>query len=77
VPRFASLNEALSYGDECWSRVLSHWREYRDQGLTQHHNWWPDLYKQACSNWNVPPDPAALAFDKTYEDSRADLQKLQ
>ncbi len=76
VPRFSSLNEALSYGDECWSRVLSHWRAYREQGLTEHRNWWPELYKQACENWGVAPDPAALNYCKTYEDSRADLQKL-
>ena len=76
VPRFSSLNEALSYGDKCWSRVLSHWRAYRDQGLTEHRNWWPELYKQACKNWAVEPDPAALSYCKTYEDSRADLQKL-
>ena len=77
VPRFSSLNEALKYGDECWSRVLSHWRAYREQGLTEHRNWWPELYQQACANWQVTPDPAALAYDKTYEDSRADLQKLK
>ena len=76
VPRFSSLNEALSYGDKCWSRVLSHWRAYREQGLTEHRNWWPELYKQACENWAVEPDPAALSYCKTYEDSRADLQKL-
>ena len=76
VPRFSSLNEALSYGDECWSRVLSHWQAYREQGLTEHRNWWPELYQQACANWQVAPDPAALAYNKTYEDSRADLQKL-
>ena len=76
VPRFNSLNEALKYGDECWSRVLSHWRTYREQGLTEHRNWWPELYQQACANWRVTPDPAAFAYNKTYEDSRADLQKL-
>ena len=76
VPRFSSLNEALGYGDACWSRVLSHWRAYRDQGLTEHRNWWPELYRQACAHWQVTPDPAALAYNKTYEDSRADLQKL-
>ena len=77
VPRFSSLNEALKYGDECWSRVLSHWRAYREQGLTEHRNWWPELYQQACANWRVTPDPAAFAYNKTYEDSRADLQKLK
>lgn len=76
VPKFSSLNESLAYGDRCWSRVLSHWHEYRAQGLTSHRNWWPDLYRQACELWKVDPDPETLAFCKTYEDCRADLQKL-
>ncbi len=76
VPRYGSLNEALAYGDRCWTKVVSHWREYLQQGLTQHRNWWPELYLAACQRWQVTPDPAALAFQQTYEDSRADLQKL-
>lgn len=76
VPRYKSLNEALAYGDRCWTKVVSHWRAYRDQGLTEHRNWWPDLYRAACRRWSVEPDADALAFDTTYEDSRADLQKL-
>ena len=76
VPRYSSLNQALEYGDRCWSKVLSHWREYREQGLTAHRNWWPELYSLACERWGKTPDPAALAFAETYENSRADLQKL-
>lgn len=77
VPKFKSLNEALAYGDRCWTKVLSHWRKYLDEGLTEHRNWWPELYRTACENWGVEPDPKVLAFDQTYEDSRADLQKLK
>lgn len=76
VPKFSSLNEALSYGDACWSKVVSHWHEYRENGWTEHRNWWPDIYRQACENWGVTPEPNALEFSKTYEDSRADLKKL-
>ena len=76
VPRYKSLNEALAYGDRCWTKVVSHWREYRDRGLTEHRNWWPDLYTAACRNWGITPDPEVLNYSKTYEDSRADLQKL-
>lgn len=76
VPRYESLNQALAYGDGCWSKVLSHWNAYREQGLTEHRNWWPELYQQACQRWGKAPDPAALAFAETYESSRADLQKL-
>ena len=76
VPRYRSLNEALAYGDRCWTKVVSQWQAYCDQGLTSHRNWWPELYQTACARWNVQPDPVALAFHQTYEDSRADLQKL-
>jgi hypothetical protein len=76
VPRFSSLQEALRYGDACWSRVLSHWRAYREQGLTEHRNWWPDLYRDACHRWGVEPKPDALAFCETYESSRADLRDI-
>jgi hypothetical protein len=76
VPKFKSLNEALQFGDECWSRVLSHWRDYLDEGLTAHRNWWPELYQEACRNWGKQPDAAALAFNTTYENRRADLQEF-
>lgn len=76
VPQFASLGEAMDYGDRCWSKVLSHWRDYRTQGLTEHRNWWPDLYRTACEGWGVTPDPAALAYGVTYEETRADLKSL-
>ena len=76
VPRYKSLQESLVFGDRCWTKVVSQWHGYRDQGLTDHFNWWPELYREACAHWNVPPDPLALSFNTTYEDSRADLQKL-
>ena len=77
VPKFESLNESLAYGDRCWSKVLSEWRAYLEQGVTEHRNWWPQIYRQACQRWGTDPDPAALAFSVTYEDSRADLQGIQ
>ena len=76
VPKFESLNEALDYGDRCWSKVLSHWREYREQGLTEHRNWWPEVYADACRKWGKSPDPVAMGFDETYADCRADLQAI-
>ncbi len=76
VAGFGDLKAALDYGDRCWSKVLSHWREYRDAGLTEHRNWWPDLYAAACARRGRVPDPAALAFAETYEDKRADLRAI-
>ncbi len=76
VTQFKSIKEALAYGDACWSRVLSHWQEYRDKGLTEHRNWWPELYQQACKRWGKQPDPTALEFNENYSNSRADLKSL-
>lgn len=76
VKEFGDLNEAMQYGDRCWSTVMSHWRDYAARGLTGHANWWPELYQSACRAWDVSPDPAALAFDTTYENTRADLKDI-
>jgi hypothetical protein len=76
VKDFAGLKESLDYGDRCWTKVVSHWRKYLDDGLTHHRNWWPDIYKTACEHWGTQPDPVALAFDTTYENQRADLKLL-
>lgn len=76
VKDFGDLNAALDYGDRCWSKVMSHWREYRDEGLTAHRNWWPDVYSQACASWGTECDPQALAFSETYETVRADLKEI-
>jgi hypothetical protein len=76
VKDFANLKESLDYGDRCWTKVVSHWRKYLEDGLTQHRNWWPDIYQAACRHWGATPDPVALAFDTTYENQRADLKLL-
>jgi len=76
IPEIGHWKEALDYGDRCWSKVLSNWTIVRDQGLTRHENWWPALYRQACANWGVEPDPDVLAFDETYEAQRADLKTV-
>jgi hypothetical protein len=76
VKDMGDLKQALDYGDRCWSRILSNWATVRDQGLTQHENWWPAVYTQACRTWGVEPDPKVLAFDVTYEAQRADLKQV-
>ena len=76
IPQIGHWKEALEYGDRCWSKVLSNWTEVRDTGLTQHENWWPGIYRQACNMWGQRPDPEALAFNETYEGRRADLKNV-
>ena len=76
LKEFADARTAVQYGDQCWSRVLMGWAEWRAQGLTQHRNWWPDLYREACAHWKIDPDPAVLGFATTYESVRADLKTI-
>ncbi|MCX6969277.1 MAG: hypothetical protein NTV93_03865 [Verrucomicrobia bacterium] len=62
--------------DECWSRVLSAWKHWKEAGLTAHRNWWPDLYSAWCRESGQTPDPDVLAFHVSYEDKRADLKEI-
>ena len=76
VPDFNSPKEAIDYGDECWSRVLMDWNHYRDEGKTEHRNWWPGLYTAACKNWGIEPNPDVLKYSTSYESVRADLKTI-
>jgi hypothetical protein len=76
VPQFESLQKALDYGDAAWSKILSNWTTVKEKGLTQHANWWPDVYRMACAAEGVTPDPDVLAFAETYEGKRADLKDV-
>ena len=76
VPEIGSQVQALAFGDEAWSRTLADWAKWRDEGLTQHNNWWPDVYREACKHWGIEPDPHVLAYSKTYEETRADLKQV-
>ena len=74
IPVIGEWKKALEYGDQCWSRILSNWQAVKEQGLTEHANWWPAVYQEACAAWGTTPDPAVLAFAETYEGARADLK---
>jgi hypothetical protein len=76
LKEFDDPKDAVRYGDECWSKVLMGWRQWRDEGLTQHRNWWPDVYLAACEAWGEKPVPRVLAYNTTYETVRADLKEL-
>ena len=76
VSAMPSHVEALSYGDRCWSKVLSDWEQWRSDGLTAHENWWPALYRAFCASRGETPDPEVEAFDVSYQASRADLKPV-
>ena len=76
LPQFKDSKAALQFGDEHWNVLFTGWKAWRDQGLTQHRNWWPDLYRDACARRGTEPDPVVLGFAETYEHRRADLKKV-
>lgn len=76
VSAFGDQKQAIDYGSNCWNKVLMGWREWRDQGLTKHENWWPALYTEFCERHGLTPDPEALNYHQTYETTRADLEKF-
>ncbi len=76
LKEFDDAKRAVQYGDECWSKVLMGWESWRREGLTQHRNWWPDVYQEACTRWGREPDPEVLAYSTSYQQLRADLKNI-
>ncbi len=76
VSQFENARDAVEWGDRCWSKVVVGWRDWRDAGLTQHRNWWPEVYLDYCHAQSIKPDPQVLAYRETYEQKRADLKAL-
>jgi hypothetical protein len=76
VPELGSQAEALVFGDKCWSRTLVDWAKWREDKLTDHRNWWAEVYTKACVHWAIAPDPNILAYNTTYESVRADMKEV-
>jgi hypothetical protein len=76
VSQFENPKEAVEWGDRAWSKVLIGWKQWKDEGLTEHRNWWPDIYLDWCRAQGLTPDEKVLAFNESYETKRADLKIL-
>lgn len=76
VKDFESVAAAADYGSACWDKVVADWEQWKKDGLTEHRNWWPDLYREICKHRGEEPDPRVLAFDRSYAETRADLQRI-
>jgi len=66
----------VKYGDECWARILDCWDQWKEEGLTAHRNWWPDLYRNYCESRSIEPDSEILKFNISYRSTRADLKDI-
>jgi hypothetical protein len=76
VSDLGSMQDALELGEKSWTRTLVDWNLWKQQGLTEHYNWWPDLYRAYCDEKSTAPDPHVLSYSKTYEEYRADLRQI-
>jgi hypothetical protein len=76
VSEFDSQAEALAYGDKAWSKILVDWNKWKQDGLTEHRNWWPEVYRAACEHQGVEPDRGLIGYSTTYETARADLKQV-
>ena len=76
VADMPSASEAVHYGDECWSKAVNGWQSWKEAGLTQHRNWWPDLYRAYCRGKGIEPDPTILNYGESYDGKRADLKQV-
>jgi hypothetical protein len=76
LKEFKDPKEAIAYGDSCWSKVLMGWESWKKEGKTEHRNWWPEIYLDACKRWGKEPDPDVLAYNTSYEQVRADLKNI-
>jgi len=76
VKQMGDPKRAIAYGDQCWSKVLIDWNSYVQQGLTQHENWWPALYREWCRVHDRTPDAAVAGYDTSYAAVRADLKAI-
>ena len=76
LSQFDDSKKALEYGDQCWNRVLMDWGKYKEDGLSEHRNWWPDCYRAACEAKGEIPEETVMAYDTSYKEVRADLRNL-
>jgi hypothetical protein len=76
VAEIGSQTKAMAYGDQAWSKIVVDWKKWKDDGLTEHRNWWPEVYRLVCQRQGIEPDPELLAYSTTYEHARADLKDV-
>jgi hypothetical protein len=67
VSEFASARDALAHADQVWTSFCNDPRNVRFEQLTENHNWWPDVYQQACRHWGIEPDLRVLKYNAAYD----------
>jgi hypothetical protein len=77
VPELGGQLEAMERGNKAWSEALANsYDRFEREGLSNHDNWWPEIYQNACRFWNITPDKEVLAYNTSYRNTRADRKEL-
>ncbi len=66
VKQFPDTKSAVEFGEKALvfgPDPQAARRELVAKGLTQHRNWWPDVYAEWCRVRGVQPDPAVMAYN--------------
>lgn len=77
VPEIGGQNQTMEFGSQAWDKAYEDWGKWKEDGLTEHQNWWPKVYSDTCEKMGVVPDPKVLAYNVSYEDARADQKKVK
>ena len=65
VKQFPDAKSAVAFGEKALvfgPDPEAARRELVAKGLTQHRNWWPDVYAEWCRIHDLTPDPAVMAY---------------
>ena len=77
VPEIGGQQEAMEFGSSAWNNALKDkYDQFEGEGLTEHRNWWPDIYRQACTHWGITPDQRVLEYGINYRETRADRKTI-
>ncbi|GGW36077.1 hypothetical protein [Arenibacter certesii] len=77
VPEIGGQKQTMEFGSCAWDKAYEDWGKWKEEGLTEHQNWWPKVYSDTCGKMGVVPDPKVLAYNVSYEDARADQKMLK
>ncbi len=76
VPEIGGQKQTMEFGSKAWDKAYQEWDKWKTDGLTEHKNWWPEIYAEACKNWKIEPDAKVLAYNQSYKESRADQKEV-
>jgi hypothetical protein len=59
----------MKFGEQAWAKVQSA-PDAPQENLTEHRNWWPEVYEMACKFRGIEPDVRVRDADVSYGNSK-------